>query len=230
MAKKKEKQEPLSKHTEALSVDLTQEELDERRDKLVKLIEDSTELEIEKKAATAQFNARKQKLTSAIGSIAIEVRERKTYRPVDCAEMPDYKAGIVTIVRQDTGEIVRTRVMTDEDRQAKIALVKEKAEETVKDKKKAEEKTDSKPEDDLSEMFYKAKEAVVETRQAKCSMLQHRLRIGYQKALQLLTELEQEGIVSAPDEAGHRIVLIAPDQTADGEDSNVLEMPTSSDQ
>jgi S-DNA-T family DNA segregation ATPase FtsK/SpoIIIE len=59
-------------------------------------------------------------------------------------------------------------------------------------------------EDDL---FSAACEIVFRTRKASISRIQRELRIGYNRAARLIEEMEQQGLLSAPDERGNRDIL-----------------------
>jgi len=64
------------------------------------------------------------------------------------------------------------------------------------------------PEEDLhDEMYDQAVRLVVESRQASISMVQRRLRIGYNRAARMIERMEREGLVSAADGAKGREVL-----------------------
>ncbi len=62
-------------------------------------------------------------------------------------------------------------------------------------------------EDDLDEKYDEAVQIVLETRQASISMLQRRLRVGYNRAARMIEVMEQQGIVSASDGVRPREVL-----------------------
>ncbi|MGV8074270.1 MAG: DNA translocase FtsK [Syntrophobacteraceae bacterium] len=59
--------------------------------------------------------------------------------------------------------------------------------------------SDAISEDDLDEKYEEAIELVLETRQASISMLQRRLRVGYNRAARMIEMMEQQGIVGASD-------------------------------
>jgi DNA segregation ATPase FtsK/SpoIIIE, S-DNA-T family len=67
--------------------------------------------------------------------------------------------------------------------------------------------TDEIAEDDLDEKYEEAIELVLETRQASISMLQRRLRVGYNRAARMIEMMEQQGIVGASDGVKPREVL-----------------------
>jgi S-DNA-T family DNA segregation ATPase FtsK/SpoIIIE len=67
------------------------------------------------------------------------------------------------------------------------------------------------PEDDLSdEMYDRAVALVAETRQASISMIQRRLRVGYNRAARMVERMEREGIVGPQIGPNRREVLIQP--------------------
>lgn len=63
--------------------------------------------------------------------------------------------------------------------------------------------------DSDDEMFRDAVRVVVENRKASTSLLQRRLRIGYGRASRLIDEMEEHGIISAPDGSRPREVLVS---------------------
>jgi S-DNA-T family DNA segregation ATPase FtsK/SpoIIIE len=63
--------------------------------------------------------------------------------------------------------------------------------------------------DDMDEEVYdKAVALVAETRQASISMIQRRLRVGYNRAARMIERMESEGIVGPPDGSKPREVLV----------------------
>ncbi len=66
--------------------------------------------------------------------------------------------------------------------------------------------------DTRDEIIERAIEVVKQTGEASASMLQRRLRIGYPRAARLMDELEELGVIGAPESGGRtREVLIHPD-------------------
>jgi len=62
-------------------------------------------------------------------------------------------------------------------------------------------------EEDLDEKYEEAVQLVLETRQASISMLQRRLRVGYNRAARMIEIMEQQGIVGPSDGVKPREVL-----------------------
>jgi len=63
-------------------------------------------------------------------------------------------------------------------------------------------------EQDLDEKYDEAVELVVKTRQASISMLQRRLRVGYNRAARMIEIMEQQGIVGPSDGSKPREILL----------------------
>ena len=64
--------------------------------------------------------------------------------------------------------------------------------------------------EDLDEMYDRAVAVVQETRQVSISMIQRRLRIGYNRADSIVEAMQDEGVVSTPDHQNKREVLLPP--------------------
>jgi S-DNA-T family DNA segregation ATPase FtsK/SpoIIIE len=63
------------------------------------------------------------------------------------------------------------------------------------------------PEEELDEKYEEAIELVLETRQASISMLQRRLRVGYNRAARMIEMMEHQGVVGPSDGVKPREVL-----------------------
>ncbi len=59
-------------------------------------------------------------------------------------------------------------------------------------------------------MYDQALQIVQETRQASISMIQRRLRVGYNRAARMVEHMERDGVVSPPDGTNRREVLLPP--------------------
>ncbi|MGH7395351.1 MAG: DNA translocase FtsK, partial [Candidatus Methylomirabilales bacterium] len=59
-------------------------------------------------------------------------------------------------------------------------------------------------------LYGQARELVIQTHQASISMLQRRLRVGFNRAARLLDQMERDGIVTPMDGPRPREVLVKP--------------------
>ncbi len=73
----------------------------------------------------------------------------------------------------------------------------------------ADEKVDIEYSDELDgeDLYRKAIKIVKEDRRTSISYVQRKLRIGYNKAANLIEKMEQDGILSSPDKNGKRIIV-----------------------
>ena len=62
--------------------------------------------------------------------------------------------------------------------------------------------------EDLDELYEEAKKIVLSERKTSISYLQRRLQIGYNRAARIVEQLENMGVLSAPNSKGNREILI----------------------
>jgi DNA segregation ATPase FtsK/SpoIIIE, S-DNA-T family len=73
---------------------------------------------------------------------------------------------------------------------------------------KPKEETEEAGAEELDEMYDQAVAVVAESRQASISMLQRRLRVGYNRAARMIEKMEQEGVVGPADGSKPREVFV----------------------
>ena len=78
-----------------------------------------------KKLAAQEAKAAIDGLAEKAAGIAEEIRSRRVYRDVEVREDLDAKARVVSVIRLDTGEVVRERVATSSDLQAEFPKLAE---------------------------------------------------------------------------------------------------------
>jgi hypothetical protein len=101
-----------------LPVDFTQEELDDRRDRLSSAALRYDAVEEEKKTSNAHFTDQLKALRGEVRSLAKAIRRKKEDRDVPCvARFHDPSPFFKTVIRMDTGEVVRAEPMTHDERQ-----------------------------------------------------------------------------------------------------------------
>ncbi len=116
---------------------LTEKEKTELSSTIAKTISDKGILEGRLKEVTTSLKADMAKCDAQISEIAQQINNGYIYRNVDCRMEKNYRLGSVTITRLDTGEIIRERPMTSEERQMKLSVKNgEKAKDKDSDKEK----------------------------------------------------------------------------------------------
>jgi uncharacterized FlaG/YvyC family protein len=117
---------------EYLKCQLTEKEKTELSAKIAKAISDRASAEAKLKEVSASIKAQIAQLDAEISEKALQINNGYEYRNVECRMDKDYRLGGVTITRLDTGEVIRERPMTAEERQ--LELPSQKKEKPVKTK------------------------------------------------------------------------------------------------
>jgi S-DNA-T family DNA segregation ATPase FtsK/SpoIIIE len=103
-------------------------------------------------------------------------------------------------------------LVTDEEVEETVNFLKSQRtaeyDETILQSLTSEEPAGGDDDEPVDELYDKAVSIVAEAQQASVSMVQRRLRIGYNRASRLVEKMEQEGIVGPADGAKPRAVLI----------------------
>jgi hypothetical protein len=103
-----------------LAVELTDDELKQKGDVLSNRIEELDTVESERKAAADGFKEHIKEIHGDIASLARQIRTRKEHRTISCMWERDDARMTMCLIRQDTGEIVDTRPMRDDELQAEL--------------------------------------------------------------------------------------------------------------
>ena len=88
-----------------------------------------------------------------------------------------------------------------------VSAVVEEVEETVVENGASSASASDAGGDDVS-LYDKAVDIVLRDRKPTTSYIQRQLRIGYNRAADLIDQMEREGVVSAPNVAGKRSILV----------------------
>lgn len=107
---------------EKLPCDLTRDEKLKKAEEMAEQLKARAELELTAKASADEFKQKLKQLDRTIGDRAEEVRTGLEYRQVECTERGRYRDNIVDVIRIDTGEVVRSRPMTVNERQDSLPL------------------------------------------------------------------------------------------------------------
>lgn len=127
----------LARFDERVPVKLTAEELHATGKRVARVCLDLADHEGVAKAAKKQLDARKSALEEERANLCTLLRDEAELRPVECILEAYYTAKLARTIRQDTGEVVRTRTL--ESSEAQKDLFDHAAEEG--DGKPAEKKT-----------------------------------------------------------------------------------------
>lgn len=104
-----------------LRCEYTDAELAEKRDELSNVVIGAQEVEKRKADAAKDFKENLDALYSRSNILAFQIKSRGENRAVECViELNKPTNGLKTTVRLDTGELVTTEPMTDEERQDKL--------------------------------------------------------------------------------------------------------------
>jgi hypothetical protein len=109
--------------TEAnLPVALTADELQDRGERLARTLGELDKLDEEITAYKANIKAQVDELNAQKNVLKTAINTRREYRMVPCAWKYDWKAGVKTLTRNDTKEIVNKIPVTEEERQEGLRL------------------------------------------------------------------------------------------------------------
>lgn len=100
-----------------LPVLLSESELAARSAELARKVREAKEVEDEKKTSMSEFKAKAEGIDMKVRELAEIVDTKQEDRAVECIVNPDYAAGTMVTVRRDTGEVVQSRPMTQDERQ-----------------------------------------------------------------------------------------------------------------
>ena len=105
---------------EYLKCQLTEKEKTELSAKIAKAISDRASAEAKLKEVSTSIKAQIAQLDAEISEKALQINNGYEYRNVECRMDKDYRLGAMTITRLDTGEVIRERPMTSEERQMEL--------------------------------------------------------------------------------------------------------------
>ena len=110
-----------AKVTRSLMVGLNEDEIRSCASELARVTASQAELEDEKKAVTSGFKNRIDRCVADCRALAQKVTTRRELRDIDCEWQPS-RDGKMILTRTDTGEIIDSRKMTEEEHQQSLPL------------------------------------------------------------------------------------------------------------
>lgn len=103
--------------TRTLRVDLSRDEVAEYADQLAQATQEEAQVENERKAVAATFKQRSEEVSARKSRLASLVSNKCDWRPVKCSRVLNYQEGTVSVYRDDTGERIERRSMTEDEAQ-----------------------------------------------------------------------------------------------------------------
>lgn len=178
----------------SLRYHFTREESFEIARRLAERTNEIATLEDEKSRATKDYTARIKTVENDVALLSQRVREGYEFRDIDVEVKFDTpEPGKKTIIRLDTKEVVEVCAMNSEERQASLADLEKTFE--GDGKITAMPGAAGAPVDQITAAI----DVLRQTKRASTSMIQRRLKIGYNEASRIMDELEKRGIVGPGD-------------------------------
>lgn len=107
-------------YTKWLPVRLTKDELLDRGRLMSERIKEREEQEKLKAEATREFARVIKNLTGEIAQLSTCISSGEEPRPVECSEYPDLKRKERIVTRLDTGEVIQTKPLSQDDLQLRL--------------------------------------------------------------------------------------------------------------
>jgi hypothetical protein len=108
--------EPQKRTVLTVPCGLTEDEFKTKSSELARKINELRRTEEAKKDAAAEWKLKIDLLKAEVLTLTDVVSTKTELRPVDCEEVPMAGPGTVEVVRCDTGEVVRVRSMTEDEK------------------------------------------------------------------------------------------------------------------
>ena len=112
--------------TKFLPCKLTDQELLDYGAELGSTIQDISAEEARQTSMKTELKARMTALEAKSAELSTKITRQEELRDVKVEPRLDFKAGIYREVRTDTGEVIRERPITDDERQEELEIDKEK--------------------------------------------------------------------------------------------------------
>ena len=106
-----------SKTREYLKYTFTEEELREKAREMARSVAEAERAEDEGKSFKKQIDSRVAQAQAQIRICSENIRSGYEFRNIECDKVIDYRKGICTVVRLDTGEIVHERPLRPDEAQ-----------------------------------------------------------------------------------------------------------------
>jgi len=112
--------------TKTLSHDLTDSEIANSQKYASKIFFEIEEKQEELKSISAEMRAEIKELKEKMRSLMDTIRKKAIEKQVECLVVYNFNRELVTVIRQDTGEVVENRPMQDHEKQMELGLEDQK--------------------------------------------------------------------------------------------------------
>lgn len=103
-----------------LKYDFTEEELKEMSEEIARSILERDEATSQLKGLKSQFDSTIKVAEAKISNLAEKLRSKYEYRTIPCQEIINYITGKYTLIRKDTGEVIKERELTIKESQIEM--------------------------------------------------------------------------------------------------------------
>lgn len=111
-----------TKENRSLICKLTDAELKEYSKKLAESISEKARVEDDLKSFSTQSKAKIQGCDATINLLSEKINTEREYRMVECEIKYDFKKMEKKIVRKDTGEVIDTDIISEEEKQEELEV------------------------------------------------------------------------------------------------------------
>lgn len=202
------------KSIQKLRVSLTDAEKMEAGRQLADLQARGEELTADMKSAVKRMKVDIDSVTAQMMSRGELLRTGYELRSVDCELAYDYDRGTVTEIRLDTGEVVSTRGLYPSEQEQKLPGEVGAAASEDRGAQSQEPSAPLETSPITDEEIAKAVEIIKELQRASVAGVQRRMKIGYNRACQIMERLEFDGVVGPAKGDEPREILIPMDGEA----------------
>lgn len=108
------------KTVKSLACELTEAEYTQRSERLVAVMGEIRDKEKEKKQVAKAYSEEIARLQHSVDELSDVLHNRREYRDVPCTVVTDRDKGVERLIRNDTGEQVNERKLTEDELQEKI--------------------------------------------------------------------------------------------------------------
>ena len=111
-----------SHEPQILPCTMTEAEVQGEQSHLLQVMQEADDLESQRKAVASDFKARKDKQDEILMDCRKKLRSRQVMRSIPCTLHMNFSKLTVTTVREDTGETINERPMTQDERRMLNAM------------------------------------------------------------------------------------------------------------